>query len=162
MKVLFVAEKSGPARVRRDGVLAVDRRRVRMLPAVSTLLFVKLMKGEVLVLRPWVPSKRPRKEKVFFVGSPERKSVSVAESHGPESVIAGDELVVLKERLKKFRAAVTELLPLAVPTNWSSGSLVPAVVMVAPSLTVMNERLTLPAIACTRSEERRVGKECRL
>ena len=82
------------------------------------------------------------------VGSPTRKSVNVAESHGPESVIAGDVVVVLKVRLKKFRAAVTELDPLAVPMNCSSGSFVPVVVMLLPSVTVMNERLTFPAMSC--------------
>src|SRR5262249_6743913 len=43
LKVLFVAERSGPESVNRVGLAAEDRRTSTMPPAVSRLLFVKLM-----------------------------------------------------------------------------------------------------------------------
>ena len=141
-----MADRSGPASVGRDGVVEVERRSVRMFPAVSTLLFVRLMKGEVLVLFT-SPSPMNRNVKVFDVGSPALKFVSVADRNGPESVIAGDEVVVLNPAKKKSRAAVTELFPLTVPMNCRRGSVVPAVVMELPSVTVMSEHLTFPAMS---------------
>src|SRR5438034_6426825 len=71
LKVLFVAEKSGPTSVSRVGVPEIDRRSERMFPEVSTLLlFVKLMKGWVLVLRTWLPSPMNRKLNALVAGSP--------------------------------------------------------------------------------------------
>src|SRR5436190_13525906 len=70
LKVLFVADKSGPASVSRVGVPESDRRTETTSPAASTELCVKLRKGWLLVLLTCEPSKMLRKLKVLSVGSP--------------------------------------------------------------------------------------------
>src|SRR5438105_1944089 len=57
LKVLLVAERSGPASVSRLGVPEAERRSERMSADASTLLSVKVRSGCVLVLLTWLPSK---------------------------------------------------------------------------------------------------------
>src|SRR5438132_10862277 len=87
LKVLFVAEKSGPASVSRVGVPEIERRSERMPPDVSTPPFVKLRKGWALVLRTWLPSPMNRKLNALAVGLPLVMFDCESDRSGPASVM---------------------------------------------------------------------------
>ena len=83
LTVLLVAEKSGPARVRRDGVPEFERRSERMLPEVSSVLLVKLRNGCAPVLLTWLPSRIVRRLKTSVAGSPTAMFDDTAVKSGP-------------------------------------------------------------------------------
>ena len=110
---------------------------------------LNFMSADVDVLVSDALSPMNRNVKVSLAGAPVVKLVRVAWRNGPDRLMVGgvcgpgwvEEMAITA----KFRWAITRDWPGEVPTNSSSGALVPVVVTLPPLVSAKNEKLLLVA-----------------